>query len=620
MLFWFEREICLIDVMGVLSTGRPLTWSEISQVRSILKTHALNDLILIWKKHRSRTNDDFLWGDEIEYTLVRFDHQNQRVQLLLKAHEILSKINQLRSNNQLKEVLFHAEDCNFVVEGIPSKPYSCFLIDYTQVELNMKLRRNYVQELLDENESIVTISLFPRLGCVECTYPSYKSNPKTSFENSICCSDQFKSPNHPRTMFLNKNVIERRQNKVSVNVPIYQDLKTANPFIDDFSCYEVENWEEHVEQRLDNHIHLDSSSIGWGCCCLQVTFQCSSFQESTYLYDQLIPLTPIFLSLSSSCPLWRGYVSDIDSRWNILSATTDDRTKEEIEIKLHNSSRYSSVNCYLSLSSEIYNDIHFNIDQQIYESLISNDCPTTVARHFANIFLRDPLYVTDQQVYQNEKNSNKLFAFENQNSMVWNSLRFKPPPSSEDDDYSLGWRIEFRPMELQITDFENAAFSVFLSLLTRAILSYRIDLRMLISLVHENMHKAQQRNTIQLNQFHFPTNISSSSERSTRLMTIDEIINGSIHFIGLKTLVVNYLNSFETIDISTRVILNKYLNFIGDRAKGQSPTNAMWIRQFVQNHPKYQHDSIVNEQIQYDFISKIQQINHSNDKIFSFIR
>lgn len=72
-------------------------------------------------------------------------------------------------------------------------------------------------------------------------------------------------------------------------------MKTANPFVDDFSCYEVENWEEHVEQRLDNHIHLDSSSIGWGCCCLQVTFQCSSFQESTYLYDQLIPLTPIFV-------------------------------------------------------------------------------------------------------------------------------------------------------------------------------------------------------------------------------------------------------------------------------------------------------------------------------------
>lgn len=51
--------------MGVLSTGRPLNWSEIVGVRSILKTHALNDLILILNKHLKRRNDDFLWGDEV---------------------------------------------------------------------------------------------------------------------------------------------------------------------------------------------------------------------------------------------------------------------------------------------------------------------------------------------------------------------------------------------------------------------------------------------------------------------------------------------------------------------------------------------------------------------------
>ena len=50
---------------------------------------------------------------------------------------------------------------------------------------------------------------------------------------------------------------------------------------------------------MDNHIHLDSSSIGWGCCCLQVTFQASSFYESLYLYDQLIPLTPIFVYIQN---------------------------------------------------------------------------------------------------------------------------------------------------------------------------------------------------------------------------------------------------------------------------------------------------------------------------------
>jgi len=78
------------------------------------------------------------------------------------------------------------------------------------------------------------------------------------------------------------------------------------------------------------------------------------------------------LGLSTSCPIWRGYLSDVDSRWNILSQTTDDRTKEEIENNIYNSSRYSSVSNYLSETSEIYNDIQLNIDQHVYQTLLQN--------------------------------------------------------------------------------------------------------------------------------------------------------------------------------------------------------------------------------------------------------
>ena len=51
-------------------------------------------------------------------------------------------------------------------------------------------------------------------------------------------------------------------------------------------------------------------------------------------------------------------------------------------------------------------------------------------------------------------------------------MRFKPPPPNS----SIGWRVEFRPMEIQLTDFENAAFVVFVVLLTRAILSFKLNL------------------------------------------------------------------------------------------------------------------------------------------------
>ena len=51
--------------MGLISEGRPLTWQEIAEVRSQLKSHALNDLIRILREHRHRHSDPFLWGDEV---------------------------------------------------------------------------------------------------------------------------------------------------------------------------------------------------------------------------------------------------------------------------------------------------------------------------------------------------------------------------------------------------------------------------------------------------------------------------------------------------------------------------------------------------------------------------
>lgn len=52
-------------------------------------------------------------------------------------------------------------------------------------------------------------------------------------------------------------------------------------------------------------------------------------------------------------------------------------------------------------------------------------------------------------------------------------MRFKPPPI---DHLDIGWRVEFRPMEVQLTDKENAAFVIFVVLLTRLILSVDLDL------------------------------------------------------------------------------------------------------------------------------------------------
>lgn len=35
------------------------------------------------------------------------------------------------------------------------------------------------------------------------------------------------------------------------------------------------------------------------------------------------------MALSAASPFYRGYVSDIDCRWGVISASVDDRTQEE---------------------------------------------------------------------------------------------------------------------------------------------------------------------------------------------------------------------------------------------------------------------------------------------------
>ena len=50
-------------------------------------------------------------------------------------------------------------------------------------------------------------------------------------------------------------------------------------------------------------------------------------------------------------------------------------------------------------------------------------------------------------------------------------MRFKPPPPHS----NIGWRVEFRSMEIQLTDKENAAFAVFVVLLTRTILKFDLN-------------------------------------------------------------------------------------------------------------------------------------------------
>ena len=82
------------------------------------------------------------------------------------------------------------------------------------------------------------------------------------------------------------------------------------------------------------------------------------------------------------------------------------------------------------------------------------------------MYSRDPLVIYREKLEQDVTTSNDHY--ENIQSTNWNSVRFKLPPPGSD----IGWRIEFRTPELQLTDFENAAFSIFTVLLSRVIIAF----------------------------------------------------------------------------------------------------------------------------------------------------
>ncbi|CAE1240060.1 GCLC [Acanthosepion pharaonis] len=175
---------------------------------------------------------------------------------------------------------------------------------------------------------------------------------------------------------------------------------------------------------------------------------------------------------------------------------------------------------------------------------LSPDVDDLLAQHIAHLFIRDPLYLLSEKIHQDD--SKETDHFENIQSTNWQTLRFKPPPPNS----NIGWRVEFRPMEVQLSDFENAAYVVFIVLVTRVILTFKLNFLIPISKVDENMVTAQKKDAVTEEKFYFRKDVITG-----KLMTM-----------------------------------------------------AQWIRKFVLTHADYKQDSVVNENITYDLLVECEKI------------
>ena len=218
-------------------------------------------------------------------------------------------------------------------------------------------------------------------------------------------------------------------------------------------------------------------------------------------------------------------------------------------------------------------------------------------------------------------------------------------------------------MELQLTDFENAAFTAFVVLLTRVIIAFDLNLYIPISKVDANMQRAHSRNAAAKGKFFFrrhmaplaegddgfgdkytsmfvkavnggsgelvasespshstngskgtdesddhgvsirrrnaPCGPGSSEENSFEEMAMAEIMCGKGCYFPGLIPLVLAYLDHINGDSATKERLHKYLNFVQRRACGELVTPATWMRNYVRTHPKYKGDSFVTDEIAY---------------------
>jgi len=336
-------------------------------------------------------------------------------------------------------------------------------------------------------------------------------------------------------------------------------------------------------------------------------------------------------------------------------------------------SRYDSISTFIYQAPELhsgeqdglqnrvlnmYNDISLPIDEEKYQQLRKQGIDPALAQHIAHLFIRDPLVVFDGAVEEVDDET-QTEHFESIQSTNWQTVRWKPPPPrNSPNDPHIGWRTEFRSMEMQLTDFENAAFSVFIVLLQRVILTFDLNLYIPISKVDANMQRAHSRNSASKGKFYFrrhmapleegddgygvkyvsmfskvangtangalngqsfrdadldengismqrrkaPCAPGSDEENAYEEMTMAEIMGGKgDYFPGLIPLVRAYLDHINA-DSITMKRLSQYLDFIEKRASGELITPATWIRNFIRNHPDYKGDSFISDIVAHDLL------------------
>eukprot|EP00929_Paragymnodinium_shiwhaense_P010498 TRINITY_DN1151_c0_g1_i5.p1 TRINITY_DN1151_c0_g1~~TRINITY_DN1151_c0_g1_i5.p1 ORF type:complete len:670 (+),score=133.43 TRINITY_DN1151_c0_g1_i5:72-2081(+) len=609
--------------MGFLHESTPLTWQQTLAHLKYVREHGIKQFLAIYERCNKAVDSPFRWGDEVEHQLFRLvgDHEEdgRSAKVSLRSPDVMRDLQDAEATAAGGSCNWMPEYGRWMLESTPGRPYDG-LDGISQVESQLRLRRQRLDAQLLPGEVAPTVTAFPLFGVGDFCEPSY--SPHGPFMDSLFVPDEVIFP-HPRFPTLAKHIRERRGSKVAIRRPLFKDVATA-PAANAHADFVPESVE--AADAMD-HVYADAMAFGMGSSCLQVTLQASSLSESRHLYDQLAPLTPLLLALTAATPFMRGWICDDDARWGQIAQSVDDRTDAErgltknafgnedmagAGVRQLRQSRYGTIDCYIGEDEPAasYNDLPMVLEQEHLDRLKRAGLDDGLARHVAHLFSRDPLVVFGDRLQLDD--SQEVDHWENLQSTNWQSLRWKPPPPqrgelSTSEDAHVGWRVEFRTMEVQLTDFENAAFISFVVLLSRLILDTGIDLRIPISKLEENMTASQRRDAYTQERFWFRTDTSVSDDRGEHSqLTLKEIMCGNDDFRGLIALCKDYVA--KSTSGVTRARLALYLEFISRRASGELWTAAACMREFVTSHAAYKQDSRVPPEAAHDLLKAVTQL------------
>ncbi|EUR72429.1 hypothetical protein PFBG_02523 [Plasmodium falciparum 7G8] len=311
--------------------------------------------------------------------------------------------------------------------------------------------------------------------------------------------------------------------------------------------------------------------------------------EGSYSERDIATIQKKIMELSNDEDKIKGMVEGSSS--NSLSSKVlldnEDRNKNDSSIKEMNKSNDNNHNnnCHIEYNNK--KDINMN-----------------------KIYLSDNFeFIEDYE----EKVLSSHQHFENFQSTNWNSVRFKPPPILDNHfkgPSSIGWRVEFRTPDIQITDFENSCVVTLVMLLSKFILKERLNLYIPMTLLEENLFRASKREALTKEKFYFRKDLSYDTlnnefeEKSIYDIFFNET-NG-LFFLCYKY--VDELFKEGLLNQSAKNKIDEYIEFVKQRCSGKICTGAMYLRNFILNHPAYEKNSYINSKINYDICKLIADI------------